>query len=182
MNKNIFIIRHCEAEGQSPDSPLTEKGFTQAKELSDFLTQTKVDRIISSPFLRAIQTIKTFAESKNIEVEVDDRLSERVLSTSFLPDWMEKLEATFSDKDLKYEGGESSNEAKDRIVEVVDEIATSDYENTAIVAHGGIISLLLNHYDAGFGFDQWKRLSNPDVYLLKMTNNVHQFKRLWKGW
>lgn len=180
MNKNIYIIRHCEAEGQSSDSPLTEKGFIQANELSDFLSDRKVDRIISSPFLRAIQTIKPFAENKNIEIEMDSRLSERVLSSSFFPDWMDKLEATFRRMDLKYAGGESSNEAMNRIVEVVNDIVASDSKNTIIVAHGGIISLLLNHYDNNFGFEQWKGLSNPDVYLLRITKNGDHYRRLWK--
>ncbi|MFD1851747.1 histidine phosphatase family protein [Oceanobacillus bengalensis] len=181
MNNNIYIIRHCEAEGQSSDSPLTERGIKQANELSNFLSDIKVDRIISSPFLRAVQTIKPFAKNKNMEIEVDSRLSERVLSTNHFPDWLDKLEATFSHMDLKYEGGESSNEAMNRITEVVNDIVASPSENTVIVAHGGIISLLLNHYDKNFGFEQWKSLSNPDVYLLRIKKNEAHYKRLWKG-
>ncbi len=80
MSKNIYIIRHCEAEGQSANSPLTEKGFVQANELSNFLADVKVDRkvdrIISSPFLRAVQTIKPFAEKKKIDIEMEGRLTE----------------------------------------------------------------------------------------------------------
>lgn len=180
MEKNIYIIRHCEADGQNFDSPLTEKGFTQANDLASFLSNRKVERIISSPFLRAVQTIKPFAENKNIEIEMDDRLCERVLSTAFFPDWLDKLKATFDDMDLKYEGGESSNEAMNRIVRVVHDILASDFENTVIVAHGGIISLLLNYYDNSFSFEQWKGLSNPDVYQLIMLHNGFVIKRLWK--
>ncbi|HEY4601943.1 MAG TPA: histidine phosphatase family protein [Cerasibacillus sp.] len=180
MTKNIYIIRHCEATGQSPDSPLTEKGFIQANELSDFLSDLKTDKIISSPFLRAIQTIEPFAKKKDIEIEQDSRLSERVLSSVFFPDWMDKLEATFLDWDLKYEGGESSNEAMNRIVEVVNDVVASHAENTMIVAHGGIISILLNHYDKNYGFEEWKRLSNPDVYLLEFLQNSRHIKRLWQ--
>ena len=180
MNKNIYIIRHCEAEGQSSESPLTENGLIQSDELSYFLSEIEIDRIICSPFLRAIQTIKPFAENKNIEIEMESRLTERVLSSLFFSDWMDKLEATFNDMDLKYEGGESSNEARNRIIEVVNEIEASYSENTIIVAHGGIISLLLNHYDKNFGFEQWKSLSNPDVYLLKISQNEFHLKRLWK--
>ncbi|WP_335869910.1 histidine phosphatase family protein [Bacillus sp. 2205SS5-2] len=179
MNKNIYIIRHCEAIGQSSDSKLTENGFIQAGELSDFLLDFRVDRVISSPFLRAIQTIKPFVENKNIEIEMDSRLSERVLGSIFFPDWMDKLEATFNDMYLKYEGGESSIEARNRIVEVVTDILESNSENTIIVAHGGIISLLLNHYNQNFGFEQWKSLSNPDVYQLRIFKNEFQVKRLW---
>ncbi|MBD8070049.1 histidine phosphatase family protein [Bacillus sp. PS06] len=180
MDKNIYIIRHCEAKGQSSDSSLTENGFVQADQLSDFLIDRKVDRIISSPCLRAIQTITPFAEARKIEIELDPRLTERMLSTTFFPDWMDKLEATFVAMNLKYEGGESSNEAKKRIVEVIEEMIENDDEYTIIVAHGGIISLLLNYYDKNFGFEQWKTLSNPDVFRLKISDAAYDIKRIWK--
>ncbi len=48
LNK-IYVVRHSEAEGQSPDSQLTERDFKQARELADFFYEVKVDRIISSP-------------------------------------------------------------------------------------------------------------------------------------
>lgn len=179
MSKNIYVIRHCEAEGQSADAPLTERGFIQAKELSAFLSRIKVDTVISSPFLRAIQTIEPFVKRKNMKMETDSRLTERVLSSTFLPNWMEKLEATFYNMELKYEGGESSIEARNRIVEVVDDIMVNDFKNTVIVAHGGIISLLLNYYDDNFGFEQWKKLSNPDVYHLNISYSDFDVKRIW---
>ncbi|GAF63846.1 phosphoglycerate mutase [Bacillus sp. TS-2] len=179
MDQNIYIIRHCEAEGQSPESTLTEKGFNQANDLADFLSDFEVDRVISSPFLRALQTIQPFATNKNIEIEVDHRLSERILSSMHFSDWMDKLEETFNDMDLTYKGGESSNNAKNRIVEVVHDIVTSHSKNSVIVAHGGVISLLLHHYDENFGFEQWKRLSNPDVYVLRHSADEVNIKRIW---
>ena len=94
---------------------------------------------------------------------------------------MEKLAETFNDLDLAFEGGESSNQAMNRIKDVADEILNSNnFKTTVIVTHGGIISLLLHHFDNSFGFDEWKRLSNPDVYLLKLTKNKAYFERLWK--
>lgn len=181
MNKNIHIIRHCEAEGQAFDASLTKRGFKQANELADFLAEIKMDRVISSPFFRAIQTIKPFTERENLEVELDHRLTERVLSSTSFPDWMSKLEATFEDMDLKYEGGESNHEAMNRIVEVVDDIVASDSINSIIVAHGGIISSLLNNYDKRFGFEQWRSLSNPDVYVLRITEDGTHYNRIWQG-
>ncbi|NBJ70363.1 MULTISPECIES: histidine phosphatase family protein [Clostridia] len=179
MNKTIYIIRHCEAEGQAADASLTERGWMQAKELADFLSKRKIDRIISSPFLRAIQSIKPFADNKNLEIEREDRLMERVLSSTFFPDWLDKLKVTYYDLDLKYEGGESSNEAMNRIVSVVGDIIESNATHTVIVAHGGIISLLLHYYDQSFGFEQWKGLSNPDVYELNISDQAISYIRLW---
>ncbi|WP_010676698.1 histidine phosphatase family protein [Bacillus timonensis] len=176
--KKIYTIRHCEAEGQSPDAPLTEKGQLQAMELAAFFENRKVDRIISSPFKRAIQTIQPLANKRNIDIEMNVQLAERVLSTKNMPDWYEKLKATYEDFELKYEGGESSRDAANRIIEVADDVIKNGGEHTIIVTHGGLMSLLLNHFNKNFGFEQWSKLSNPDVYILKMGNPTI-FERIW---
>lgn len=176
--KNIYLIRHCAAEGQKPEAPLTDKGIQQAIDLAAFFEKRKVDRIISSPFKRAIQTIQPLACELDIVIEMNHQLSERVLSTRNMPDWYDKLRDTYVNFDLKYEGGESSREAANRVIEVVDEVLKSDAKNTIIVTHGGLLSLLLNHYDKNFGFEQWATLSNPDVYLLTSENQI-TFERLW---
>ncbi|MEI3605601.1 histidine phosphatase family protein [Pseudogracilibacillus sp. SE30717A] len=179
MEKKIFIVRHCRAQGQSPKAQLTEEGLDQAILLSRFFLNTNIDRIISSPFLRAIQSVEPLSDERNIKIEIEERLAERTLSTRYLTDWIEKLEATFTDLELKYEGGESSKEAMSRIVSVVDEVFKSTSENTILVTHGNIMSLLLKNYDNNFGFDCWKRLSNPDVYVLSYSNNQVTMERKW---
>ncbi|WP_349632580.1 histidine phosphatase family protein [Neobacillus sp. SuZ13] len=54
-------MRHCEAEGQSLEAQLTERGVRQAADLTEFFADMKIDRIISSPYLRAIQSIERVA-------------------------------------------------------------------------------------------------------------------------
>ncbi|WP_404430790.1 histidine phosphatase family protein [Sutcliffiella horikoshii] len=167
MSKNIYIVRHCEAQGQPSESQLTEEGFKQAAELAGFFSNIQINRIISSPYLRAIQSVEPLSKETNIRIEIDDRLAERTLSSGDLPDWMDKLKATYDDLELKYEGGESSREARDRIVNVIEEAFKSDAKNIIIVTHGNIMSLLLKNYQDSFGFEDWKNLRNPDIFLLK---------------
>lgn len=176
--KYIYMIRHCQAEGKAPEAPLTEKGQKQAVELASFFQNRKVNRIISSPFKRALQTIQPLANELNIEIETNHQLAERVLSSKNMPDWFEKLRATYEDFDLTYDGGESSREAAKRIIEVVDDVKISEAEHTILVTHGGLLSLLLNHFDKNFGFEQWVTLSNPDVYLLKLDQHI-TLERIW---
>ncbi len=164
--KKIYVVRHCEAEGQSAESPLTETGFRQASELATFFDNIKVDRIISSPYKRAIQTAQPLAERLNVKIEINSKLEERVLSAEPLADWLEKLRKSFDNPNLKFEGGESSEEAAIRAMEVVEGVFKSGFENTMIVAHGNLMALVLNHYNKQFGFDEWASLSNPDIYLL----------------
>lgn len=180
MGKNIFIVRHCKATGQSAEAPLTETGFKQANALADFFRDKRADRIISSPFLRALQSIEPVARQKKLAVVEDNRLSERVLSSKAFPDWQAKLKATYADMDSRYEGGESSKDGMNRIIQVVEEVEKDEAENVIIVTHGNIMSLLLKYYEASFGFEEWKELSNPDVFLLQLGENKHYLERLWE--
>jgi len=180
MLKHIYVIRHCEAKGQSPDASLTEQGFLQAEVLAEFFADKKIDRIITSPFLRAIQTIEPLSKRGNITVEIDERLSERILSTSDLLDWYEKLRATFTDMELKFEGGESSNEAMERIVNAVEETFKSESEHTIIVSHGNIITLLLKNYHNDVDFQFWTQLKNPDVFRLSIKDHEMTLEHIWE--
>ncbi len=180
MTKKIYIVRHCAACGQAAEAELTEQGRKQAELLRDFFSNIKLDRIISSPFSRAVQSAEPLSRTINVKIEKDERLSERILSSANLPDWYEKLKETFLDAELKFEGGESSDEALKRIGSVVDEVFEADVENTMIVTHGNIMSLLLRRFNSEFDFECWKNLSNPDVFQLSTTESGVMIERIWQ--
>ncbi len=175
----IYIIRHCAASGQEANAQLTEKGREQAVRLGGFLSDAGIERIVSSPYSRAVQSIEVLAEALAVEVETDERLKERVLSSGNLPDWFEQLKSTFDDHDLALEGGESSRQALERISQVVRELENDDCQCAAIVTHGNIMALLLSRYIDGFGFEGWRGLSNPDVFVLMTEPGRTSCKRLW---
>ena len=180
MIKKIYLVRHCKAEGQEPDATLSPIGFEQSKKLGGFFSNIEVDQLISSPFLRAVQSAEYISKNKQLHIKIDQRLSERMLSTASLPDWLDKLRLTYDDLDLVYEGGESSREATNRILQVVEEVIQSGNRNTILVAHGGILSLLLKHYDGNFGFEPWKKMTNPDVYQITYNNESVTIERIWE--
>ncbi len=178
--KQLYIVRHCKADGQSPDALLTELGTQQAENLIGFFTDKKVDRIISSPYVRAIKTIEPLAKKLNKSIEIDDRLSERVLSSDNLVDWMECLQQSFNDLELSFVGGESSRVAMERGRAVVEDILHRRDENIVIVTHGNLMALLLKSYDERIGFNEWKELTNPDVYSVLIDHNgIKTLNRIW---
>ena len=178
----LYLIRHCQAEGQEPEAQLTAEGHEQAGKLAVFLEKYNINRIISSPFRRAIQTITPFAQKQNLEIEVDERLKERILSSEHLTDWFEKLKRSFEEEDLKFTGGESSKEATKRIGSFITEISKMQTDPIAIVTHGNLSALLLNSLSQDFGFDNWLSLSNPDVYLLENHSGDFAYKRIWDAY
>ncbi|WP_028608376.1 histidine phosphatase family protein [Paenibacillus harenae] len=178
--KNIYLIRHCKAEGQEPAAALTAEGEEQADRLAGFLAEKQIDYVVTSPFARTIATISPFCQKRNLDYTVDDRLKERVLSSANAPNWMELLEHTYVNLDLVYEGGESSREAMCRGAAVIEEIAGGPYRNAAVVTHGALMSLMLKSIDPAFGFREWRNLSNPDVYLISVKDGERSMERIWK--
>ncbi|GAA0322557.1 histidine phosphatase family protein [Bacillus carboniphilus] len=179
--RKVFLIRHCQATGQEPEAPLTDKGREQANDLLEFFKDEEIDRIVSSPYIRAVDSIRAFAELKSVKVEIDNRLSERVLSPVSLHDWEKHLFHSFEDMDYKIEGGESSREAMIRGISCLHELLGGDGQQAIIVSHGNLISLMLKHYNKQIGFSDWKALSNPDIYELTFDNNQYKnMRRVWR--
>ncbi len=175
MEKTIYLIRHCQATGQAPDAELTELGKVQAKELALFLQDFHLTHFVSSPFTRAIQTIEPAADQQNMPIEIDERLAERILSSENLPDWLEKLEASFLDDQLTFPGGESGQEAGDRAMAAIAGLE----DRSVVVTHGNLLGLVLTRLNKNYGFSEWQKLSNPDVYEVKWTENEKIVTRLW---
>lgn len=180
--KHIYLIRHCQASGQDPAARLTPEGHMQAKRLADFFAGIEVRKCVSSPFVRAVDTIRPLCEAKGLELALEERLRERVLSTLDLGDWLDKLQATYEDHDLKFTGGETTREAMARGTAVVAELLTQEEAEVIVVTHGALMSLILGHFEPEFGFEQWKQLSNPDVFRLDFLNQSFRgATRLWGG-
>jgi len=173
--KKIFLVRHCEATGQPADSQLTQKGFEQAAELSELLQKFEIKRVVASPFTRAIQTIEPFCQKNHLLLETDERLVERDLGLGIVDDWLDRYQATFEDFDMKCGEGESSREALQRILSVIEKAESE----SLLVSHGNLLSLALMHYGDGDGFKYWKQLSNPDVFLLTLHDTKSELERLW---
>ncbi|WNB91375.1 histidine phosphatase family protein [Bacillus sp. NEB1478] len=168
----IIVVRHCKAEGQERNAALTAEGKVQAEELVSFLEKYQFDAVYSSCFLRAIDSIKPFADSKKYKIHLDERLTERILSNEDDPNWKTNLKRTYIEEHLKFPGGESTFEAKERIHSFIGDLESHSYNCVLVVTHGNLMSLMINLFQSSFGFDEWQLLSNPDVYLIETSKRT----------
>ena len=166
---HMYLVRHCQAEGQAPEAILTKEGREQAEKLADYFGELKIKRIISSPYVRALQSIEPLANRVGIGIEEDERLSERVLAPKPHPDWLMLLQKSFDDLDFCVDGGESSREAMERAVAVLQDAKELSKGNVVMVTHGNLLSLLLKYFNEDVGFNEWERLSNPDLYSVSFS-------------
>jgi phosphohistidine phosphatase SixA len=78
----ILLVRHASAgdryewEGDDRLRPLGERGRRQANQLVELLEQYEITRLLSSPFLRCIQTVEPLAQARGFDIEIRDELSD----------------------------------------------------------------------------------------------------------
>lgn len=177
--KTIYLVRHASAAGQPVDAPLTEQGRKQALMLVTFFKQKEIDIIYSSPFKRALDTIKPLSDSREIKVIEDSRLGERVLSTVNFEDWRDKLKQSFDDFDLVFEGGESHSGGMERAKSLIEDLLCSEDDHILLVSHGNMTTLLMRYFNESFGYDCLMEMTNPDVFELVVSNEKTILNRIW---
>jgi phosphohistidine phosphatase SixA len=76
----VLLIRHAYAgdpaawEGDDRERPVDEHGRQESDALVDVLADFPLDRIVSSPYARCVQTVEPLAEARGLGIELDDRL------------------------------------------------------------------------------------------------------------
>jgi len=156
----LYIFRHGQSEDNAEmlfsgwrDAKLTEKGIQQALDLAEILKDKKIDYLISSDQLRAIDTLKHAVSlnegAKNLEIHTDKRIRERsygdLQGTS-------KLELFLQDENLCNEyrrsytkranNGESLEDVVFRVKDFIEELIPMMRENNlnvAVSCHGNSI-------------------------------------------
>ena len=78
----LYVIRHAKAgiraawSGPDEERPLTRRGRKQARRLVERFQGLDIQRILSSPFVRCMQTVEPLAEARGLPVEVAAELRE----------------------------------------------------------------------------------------------------------
>lgn len=166
----LILIRHCESTGQQPDDALSVAGEAQALALIDRLAGLAPDAIYSSPYRRAVATVRPFADRVGLPIREDARLRERELSPQPIDDWLDHIRRSYDDIDhCAAAGGESLREAQTRALAALADIAAAQHRLPVVASHGNLISAILRAADPGFGFDGWRDLRNPDLFELSLA-------------
>jgi len=156
------LIAICQRHGQTTlnakksfrgrlDPPLDSKGLSQAEDAADALKNEniKVERVVSSPLLRAVQTADAIAEAYNLPV-VQDRglISWNVgfLGGKLKEDFQELLEYFIENKKSVIPDGESLDDLEQRTYEFFDKELRSD-KLTCFVTHNSNIVCLQNQIE-----------------------------------
>ena len=183
----ILLARHGETvfnvdgrwQGQS-DSPLTERGRAQARQLARALADEPIAAVYSSDLGRAVDTAKEVARLHRLTVTTDRRLREintgawtgkgRAELTVEFPGGLEAW-AT-SPSSMRLPEGETIAEAQRRALAFfADRMPAYADQTVVVISHGAITQTILVHAMGGSLDDLWleQRVDNCQISRLEWT-------------
>ena len=152
----LYLARHGESTGNAEqlifgqrDYPLTEKGRAQARALGRSLEGARIERVVASPLIRALETARL--ARPNAAIETDARLMEQFMGrweglteaevlADNAPLWRAML-ADWTRDQAAPPGGESYSALSARVSLAVSEIIARG-EDSLIVAHAGVLAAM----------------------------------------
>lgn len=157
MNDLLVYKDYLDLDEKRKIRPLTVNGEKVALTIAKKKILQNADVIYSSSFFSSINTAKYLAEKNNIDIIIDSRIDDRKIG--LLEDKNLNLR-NIQEHDFNYklENGESLNEVKNRVRDLVKELI-KNYENGKVImfTHNSCILVLLSIW-ATKGFNYEERL------------------------
>ena len=173
----IYFIRHARTDYTVKDEvnrPLTHEGIESALRVKAFLSEVDIDLIYSSPYQRTVDTIKPYADSVCMEIELVNDLREREIGC-WVDDFDDFSFKQWHDFNYKLKNGESLQEVQDRNIQVVNNILKVHNNKTiAVATHGTALASIINYFDESFlykGFQSIKQ-KMPLIMIAKFRDDI----------
>lgn len=83
----VYFVRHAEPNYNNHNDftrELTDKGMKDRKLVTQFLSDKNIDIVISSPYKRAVDTVKDFADYYGLNIGIVDNFRERKIETVWI--------------------------------------------------------------------------------------------------
>jgi broad specificity phosphatase PhoE len=132
------------------DVELNETGIKQAELLAEYLTDSKIDAVYSSPLKRALDTAEIIASHHKLDVEIAPGLIDldygkwQGLPHQEVKDKYRELYAEWikSPHRVKMPAGESLSDVRERAIGVVDKVIAK-YEGTVVLVSHRVVNKVL---------------------------------------
>ncbi|MFD3158313.1 histidine phosphatase family protein [Haloimpatiens sp. FM7330] len=166
----VYFVRHAKPDFSIHDDltrPLNEEGIKDCKRVTEFLINKNINKVFSSPYKRAFDTVKDFAHKSNLEIDIIDDFRERAVSDGWIEDFNTFAQRQWEDFDYKLSNGESLNEVQKRNIAALHKILIENEDkNIVIGTHGTALSTIINYYDKNFDHSQFQRIKHLMPFIV----------------
>ena len=150
----LLLIRHGLPEhvettdGSPADPPLSALGRRQAQRMAEWLQGERIDRLYSSPMVRARETAAPLARVLGLDVELDPGVAEYDRqASSYVP--VERLKEVDYERWLRLMQGETDVDfeafTQQAIAALENIVDANPGRRVAITCHGGVINVWTAH-------------------------------------
>lgn len=169
----IYFVRHAEPNYENHDDLLRElspKGLEDRKLVTAFLQDKKIDIAISSPFKRAIDTIKDFTDKAGLEIQIIDDFRERKIDSVWIEDFNAFARNQWTDFSYKLSDGECLGEVQTRNIASLKAVL-EQYKGKHIIvgSHGTALSTIINHFEPSFGYADFERIKRKMPWIVEFV-------------
>lgn len=166
---HVYFVRHAQPNYDNHDDflrELTPKGMEDRKQVTAFLLEKKIDVVLSSPYLRAVDTVGEFAALRGMEIRTIEDFRERKIDSVWIPDFNDFARQQWKDFSFKLKGGECLQEVQDRYVSALNQVlAEYPGKNIAIGSHGTALSALIHFFNPTFGYAGFQRIKGKMPWI-----------------
>ncbi len=170
---NLYFVRHARPNYQNHDDltrELTAQGLADRKLVTAFLWDKQIDVVLSSPYKRAFDTIKEFADAKSLDIKLINDFRERKIESVWIDDFEGFCKRQWEDFDFKLSDGESLREVQKRNISALKQVlkVCSD-KNVVIGSHGTALSTIINYFDASFDYQGFQKIRDLMPWIVQFT-------------
>ena len=169
----VYFVRHAEPDYSNHDDmsrELTEKGLADSKLVTRFLADKNADVVFSSPYKRAVDTIRDFAESRGLEIHIENDFRERKVDSVWIEDFTSFCKAQWSDFDYKLSDGETLREVQTRNISALNRVLSECRDKIIVIGtHGTALSTIINFYDKSFDYSHFEKIKGLMPWVFKFV-------------
>ena len=169
----VYFVRHAMPNFSNHNDAareLSPQGLADRKLVTEFLWDKNVDAVFSSPYKRAVDTIREFADAKGLAVALASDFRERKIGDTWIADFEGFCERQWADFDYKRPDGESLREVQRRNIHALEQVLDAHDGQTAVIGgHGTAICTVLNYYDPSFGCDGFNRIRRLMPWIVQFS-------------
>lgn len=169
----VYFVRHAIPNFNNHDDitrELSAEGLKDRKRVTEFLWDKEIDIILSSPYKRAVDTVKKFADAKRMEITLINDFRERKVGNAWLDDFDNFCQKQWENFDFKLSDGESLSEVQKRNISALQQVLkVYKGKNVVIGSHGTALSTIINYFDSSFRYNEFNKISNLMPWIVKFS-------------
>lgn len=167
----IFFVRHAQPNLENHDDltrELTAKGEADCALVAEYLKDQPIDAVFSSPFRRAMDTVRPLADARGLEIRTIDDFRERKIGNEWIDGFNSFAARQWEDFGYKLPDGESLCEVQARNVDALRSLLRQHPGKSLVIgSHGTALSTVINHYVPSFGYARFEEIRGLMPWIVR---------------